>query len=57
MRGRGCRHIHGVLPFKSVASDTPAATMAVGWDGRPTIMPYQDPKVGMAKERANTNIK
>ena len=27
---RGCRHIHGVLPFKSVAGDTPAATMAVG---------------------------
>jgi hypothetical protein len=30
MRGHGCRHIHGVLPFKSVAGETPAATMAVG---------------------------
>src|SRR4030095_3177158 len=26
-RGHGWRHMHGVLPFKSVASDTPAATM------------------------------
>jgi hypothetical protein len=31
--------------------------MAVGWGGRPTIIPYQGLKLDIAKERANTNIK